>query len=74
MPMSMKDKKKIKEQKSANESKHVFANGSEAKLDTGSLASSLPKTGKGAIKSDVLGSYTGTDIDYSAPVQDADDL
>ena len=27
-----------------------------------------------AIKSDVLGSYTGTAEDYEAPVQDADDL
>lgn len=30
--------------------------------------------GRGAIKSDVLGSYTGTAEDYEAPVQDADDL
>ena len=26
------------------------------------------------VKSDVLGSYTGTAEDYEAPVQDADDL
>ena len=26
------------------------------------------------IPSDVLGSYTGTDEDFEAPVQDADDL
>ena len=72
--MSMKEKKKIKEQKCANGPKQGFDKGSGTQLDAGTLASSLPKTGKGAIKSDVLGSYTGTDIDYSAPVQDADDL
>lgn len=38
------------------------------------LAKCLPQTGKQETKSDVLGSYTGTDLYGEAPVQDADDL
>lgn len=34
----------------------------------------LREQGRGAISSDVLGSYTGTPEDGERPVQDADDL
>lgn len=39
-----------------------------------SCAHTLQQEGKGAIASDVQGSYTGTDMDGGQPVQDADDL
>lgn len=38
------------------------------------LVHTLPQEGKGAIFSDVNGSYTGTPEDGGVPVQDADDL
>jgi len=34
----------------------------------------LKEQGKGAIPTDVLGSYTGCALDGDRPVQDADDL
>ncbi|MBE6758356.1 MAG: hypothetical protein E7552_07430 [Ruminococcaceae bacterium] len=34
----------------------------------------MPSEGRGAITSDVLGSYTGTPLDGDVPEQDADDL
>lgn len=34
----------------------------------------LPEQGRGFIRTDVLGSYTGNTPDGSRPVQDADDL
>lgn len=34
----------------------------------------IKNEGKGSIKSDVNGSYTGMTVDYENPVQDADDL
>lgn len=37
-------------------------------------ANTLPAQGKGFIKTDVLGSYTGCPMDGERPVQDADDL
>lgn len=37
-------------------------------------AHTLPLEGKGTIRSDIQGSYTGMDIDGGRPVQDADDL
>lgn len=72
--MRIRDRKKVREQNRTNEQKTLNGESSFDTFDTSMLASSLPETGKGAIKSDVLGSYTGTDVDYSAPVQDADDL
>ena len=79
MPMRIRDRKKEREQNRTNEQKPVngeslFDTLDTSKFDTSKLASGLPETGKGAVKSDVLGSYTGTGVDYSAPVQDADDL
>ena len=38
------------------------------------ITSALKKTGKGSIRSDVLGSYTGMTQEGYEPVQDADDL
>lgn len=37
-------------------------------------ARALPEEGRGRIRSDVLGSYTGTGERGERPVQDADDL
>lgn len=84
MPMRIRDKKKVREKKCTNELNPVNGGSSydtlepsmleTGELDTNIFTSSLPETGKGAIKSDVLGSYTGTGVDDSAPVQDADDL
>ena len=44
---------------------HAFGDG-EARV--------MPDQGRGAITSDVLGSYTGTPADGGVPEQDADDL
>lgn len=38
------------------------------------ITNCIRKEGKGSIKSDVNGSYTGMTIDNERPVQDADDL
>ena len=38
------------------------------------IANELKSTGKGEVKSDVLGSYTGTPVYGEQPEQDSDDL
>lgn len=40
----------------------------------GAAGEELPEEGRRKIPSDVLGSYTGMGEDFTAPVQDADDL
>lgn len=42
--------------------------------DPQSIARILPQEGKETILSDVTGSYTGTPMDSTQPIQDADDL
>lgn len=42
--------------------------------DPKELAQAMRRMQQGPIPSDVLGSYTGTDEEGGAPVQDADDL
>lgn len=47
---------------------------SKKKVKVRAVVRSLPQEGKRDILSDVAGSYTGTPVDDSVPVQDADDL
>ncbi len=46
----------------------------QKKVNVKQEAETLKKEGRGAILSDILGSYTGTAADGSRPEQDADDL
>ncbi len=47
---------------------------SAGKALVGEDSRTLQEQGRGAIPSDVLGSYTGTGEDGDRPIQDADDL
>lgn len=42
--------------------------------DPEELAAVMRRMNQGRIPSDVLGSYTGTDVEDERPVQDVDDL
>ena len=46
----------------------------QKKVNVKSEAETLKKQGRGAILSDILGSYTGTGTNGERPEQDADDL
>lgn len=46
----------------------------EFRHDIKELVDTMPGMNKTEIPSDVLGSYTGIDLDNDRPVQDADDL
>ena len=49
-------------------------NDKRVKISVSSMTEALRREGRGHIKSDVLGSYTGSPDNYDDPVQDADDL
>lgn len=51
-----------------------YENNKKEFLDIEDIAFTLMKEGKGNIKSDVDGSYTGISFDGEIPTQDADDL
>ncbi len=46
----------------------------EIRIPPSKIAETIPLQGKGEIKADTEGSYTGISIDGEKPVQDADDL